>query len=317
MSEIQKPFARWESFADCKNEQMQIGHSEESANKICGAIQARAEKGLLYKALPSLEILKSEDNDLIVGGPASWEIVDPENDYVTTQAMLKFLTKFFQLPSRYRNVSIDHDSLIMGEALLQYPENEPKYFTHVHEKGMYLLAKIRDDTLSYTQYYRRQIMDGTYKMFSIRGKAIEKETVQMNGKTVRKIYDIDPIEVAIVKEGMNPKAGPLQILKSKCPPCIEHLKNVYVSKGFNEKEALDMAEKLFERVYERMEKEDVKKPMTWEECIAQASKNPDVTDPEKLCGWLRAHGPNAPKKTLDFQHEAEQIFYKHFPEHKR
>jgi hypothetical protein len=34
--------------------------------------------------------------------------------------------------------------------------------------------------------------------------------------------------------------------------------------------------------------------MTFEECVAEASKNPDVKDPEALCGWLNYHGPNAP-----------------------
>jgi len=287
MSEIEKPFARWENFAACEREMMDTGHDKESADKICGSIQARAEKGMLYKSIGTLEILKSEGNDLIVGGPASWEMVDPEKDYITTEAMSKFLKKFFALPPDYRNVSIDHDSLIIGKALLQYPEKNPQYFTHVHEKGMYLIAKIRDDNMSYTQHYRQLIKDGIYKMYSIRGKPLNSETVQMEGKTVHKINDIDPIEVAIVKEGMNPKAGPIEILKEKTSVLTK----------------LDCLSK-----------------MSWEECIAEASKDPDVTDPEKLCGWLRAHGPNA--KTADkpadlpFQQEVEKIFRKHFPNYK-
>ena len=32
---------------------------------------------------------------------------------------------------------------------------------------------------------------------------------------------------------------------------------------------------------------------TWEQCISQAKKNPKVKDAEKLCGWLKSHGPNA------------------------
>jgi len=36
--------------------------------------------------------------------------------------------------------------------------------------------------------------------------------------------------------------------------------------------------------------------MTWEECISEAEANPDVNDPEALCGWLRAYGPNAKKQ---------------------
>ncbi len=34
--------------------------------------------------------------------------------------------------------------------------------------------------------------------------------------------------------------------------------------------------------------------MTFEECVAEASRRPDVEDPEALCGWLNYHGPNAP-----------------------
>jgi hypothetical protein len=33
--------------------------------------------------------------------------------------------------------------------------------------------------------------------------------------------------------------------------------------------------------------------MTWDECIAEAKKKKGVKDPEKLCGWLKSHGPNA------------------------
>ena len=36
-----------------------------------------------------------------------------------------------------------------------------------------------------------------------------------------------------------------------------------------------------------------KADMTWEECIEEAKKKKNVKDPEKLCGWLRWHGPNA------------------------
>lgn len=36
--------------------------------------------------------------------------------------------------------------------------------------------------------------------------------------------------------------------------------------------------------------------MTWEECIADAKKT-GKRSPEKFCGWLRWHGPNAPKNS--------------------
>lgn len=216
---IMKPFARWQNIEECKQEQINIGHTEKAALNICEIIQERAEKGTLFKAAPTLQILKSADGELVVGGPASWELVDYENDLVTTEAMVNFLTKFFNLPEEYRNISIDHSNFQIAKAVLQYPEDNPKWFSHVHEKGMWLIAKVRNDNLAHTQYYRKLIQDGTYKMFSISGKPIRCdgpcEKNMRIGKKIRKIFDIDPVEVGIVKEGMNRKAGPLQVLKQK------------------------------------------------------------------------------------------------------
>ena len=216
MSEVSKPFAHWESFSACVVDQRSLGHSEESAKKICGAIQDRAEKGMLYKTaeMDGLEVLKASGNDLIVGGPASWDVVDPANDWVTVKAHQKFMEKFFKLPAKYRNMSIDHTSLIMGEPLLKYPEENPRYFSHVHEKGMYLISKVRDDSLSYVREYRDKILNREYRMYSIRGKALNPEVIQKDGRAVRKIDDIDPIEVAYVREGMCPMPK-IEVLKEK------------------------------------------------------------------------------------------------------
>jgi hypothetical protein len=311
MTELFKPFARWASFNDCKTEQMQIGHSEASAKAICGFIQARAEKGQLFKMAPDLEILKAVGDDLVVGGHASWELVDPENDFITTEAMVHFLSKFFKLAPEYRAITIDHSNFRIGTALLQYPDVDPRYFSHVHEKGMYLIAKIRNDALLHTQEYRKKILDRIYKMFSISGKPIRSERIQVDGRTIRKVYDIDPTEVAIVKEGMNPMADfdiiktDLQKPDDQRPPqdwwdaCMAHVEGgdpaavcghifYHVLGGDRSRADPSMFRK------GKVDLGDILLKMTWDECIEQARKNPDVTDPEKLCAWLGWHGPNAP-----------------------
>jgi len=214
--EISKPFAQWKNFGACVLAQQKIGHSKKSAGAICHKIQERAEKGMLYKTadLGSLEVLKGTGNDLIVGGPASWDIIDPANDWVTSKGHQKFMEKLFKLPKEFQNVSIDHTSLIIGKPLLQYPEKNPRYFSHVHEKAPYLISKIRDDDMGYTQEYRKKILNKEYKMYSIRGKALNPQFIQKNGSLVRKVDDIDPIEVAIVKEGMCPMPE-IEVLKEK------------------------------------------------------------------------------------------------------
>lgn len=57
----------------------------------------------------------------------------------------------------------------------------------------------------------------------------------------------------------------------------------------------------------------VEKAMTWEECISEARKNPNVTDPEKLCGWLKAHGPNAKSQLAKSMKDVgEELIHKYF-----
>lgn len=212
------PFVRWENYEACKLEQMNIGHVEEHAKMICDGIKDREEKGLLFKALPTLEILKSKDGELIIYGPASWEVEDYEGDIVTTEAQVNFLTKFFSLPPEYRNISIDHSNFQIAVGIKSYPEDNPTHFSHVHEKGMNLIGKIRSDNLAHTQHYRKLIKDGVYKMFSISGKPLRCDgpcDKSQRTSKIRKIFDVDPVEVAIVKEGMNQKAGPLEFLKQK------------------------------------------------------------------------------------------------------
>jgi hypothetical protein len=201
-------FARWEDYSACTLEQKSIGHDSKSASIICDGIQARAKAGLLYKSTPPLEIIKSAGSELIVGGYATWELVDPEKDLITTKAMVNYLRKFFALPAEYRNIQVDHGNFNAGKALLNYTTPEGKsYYSHVNEKGLYLVSKVRnEDGLHRTTQVRQDIKQGIYRMYSIAGQALNPSVEQVDGEQVRKIDDIDPYETSYVKEGMNPRA---------------------------------------------------------------------------------------------------------------
>ena len=321
-------FARWNSLDHCRTEQMQIGHLEKDADTICLGIKERADQGILYKSAPTLEILKSKNGELIVGGPASWECEDYEHDIVTTEAQVNFLTKFFQLPPEYRNVSIDHSNFQIGVAIPRWPEDDPTYFSHVHEKGMYLITKVRSDSLAHSQHYRRLIREGIYKMYSISGKPIRCDGPcdrAMRTEKLRKLFDIDPIEVAMVKEGMNQKAGPLEVLKQKPPQKVtkqtdltikeieEQLvtlearrRKLYEQQYPDVEERVDVRDKLVlidvqinalrelltDKLKTELQKRDLQKPFadyeSWEACMADCQANhPDVSDCEAWCGRIK------------------------------
>ena len=47
------PLGKWESFGQCVGAQKRMGHSDESARKICGSIEAKQGGSSQYGAAPS------------------------------------------------------------------------------------------------------------------------------------------------------------------------------------------------------------------------------------------------------------------------
>jgi len=214
------PFARWETFRECELEMIDTGHDEESAKKICGAIQARAEKGELYKSLLGpLEVLsKAEEDDMVVGGYATWEIKDSQNDVITTEAQVKYLQRLFQLPLEYRNITVKHSDFKIGTPILKYVDkNGRQYFSHVNEKGTYLISKIRNDKYLSTKLFREDIRKGVLSMYSISGLPLPNSIREVKeGKTVVKYHtDIEPWAVTLCEEAICPKAQAEVISKEK------------------------------------------------------------------------------------------------------
>lgn len=193
---------------------MNTGHDEDSAKKICGTIQARAEKGVLYKENPSgFDIINKEDNDLVVGGWATWEMRDPENDVITTQAQVSFLKRWFQLPPEYRSITVKHGDFKIGTPILKYTNKQGEtFYSHVNEKGTYLVSRIRDDTFKTTQKYREQIMKGELASYSISGLPLQSHYEMLNADTVdsgpmvRYVDDLEPWATTLCEKGMCPKA---------------------------------------------------------------------------------------------------------------
>jgi hypothetical protein len=209
-------FARWENFEGCTLEQMKLGHDKESADKICRAIQARAEKGMLYKAADiSLEVLsKAGDPDLVVGGYASWETVDDEGETITVEAQSKGLQRFFAQAPEYQSITVNHREFKLAQPQLKYVDSKgAEYFSHVNEKGTYLISKIRDDKMVTTQYYREQVRKGNIYGYSISGLPLDKDS---SGKEIR---DIEYHAITLCERGkvrvVNPKtANVVQISKA-------------------------------------------------------------------------------------------------------
>jgi len=213
------PFSRWANFDACKLEMMNTGHDEESAKKICGSIQTRAEKGELFKGeITELDIINKED-DLVVGGFCTWELQDPQNDVITTQAQVKFLQSFFKLDPEYQNITVKHGDFKVGKPILKYVNKKgEEFYSHVNEKGTYLISKIRNDSFKSTLLWRQKILQGELGMYSISGLPIEKREIIQGSEVVRYIDDLEPWAVTLCEKGVNPKAKVQVISKEITEP---------------------------------------------------------------------------------------------------
>jgi hypothetical protein len=183
MSTKTEPFARFPDMQACTLEMCKIGHNTKDAETICMGIQDRALKGALLKATPlGIEVLtKAESEDIVLGGYASWETVDDEGDLFTVDAQAKALQKFMSQPPEYQLITVNHglgpaSEFKVAHPILSYTDKHGQtYYTHVNEKGTYLLCKLRNDDMRATQYYRSKAKNGELNGYSVSSFALERK----------------------------------------------------------------------------------------------------------------------------------------------
>lgn len=215
------PFARWPDFEACTLDMKRLGHDSESANKICGAIQERAEKGALLKAdVPSsVELLsKAEDPDIYVGGYASYECVDNEGDLFTVEAQQKALERFFAQPPEFRLITVDHGRGIAGEInvaipVLKLPASKAAdgkdHYTHVNEKGTYLISKLRQGGPKVMDYFRAKAKAGGFTGYSVNAFALQRDPANP-----KRVLDMEYSAITLTDTLVprNPKTRALRVL---------------------------------------------------------------------------------------------------------
>lgn len=149
-------------------------------------------------------ILKSDD--LIIGGYASIEIVDKQNDLITLKALDEAVEKYMS-EKKYRNVMSNHSNVQVGEVIEKYRDtNGTLHKTGVDDVGFYVVIKLRDD-IEKAKEISRSIRKGTLRSFSIGGQAISKK--QRTSDEFGEYNEIDRLElheVTICEKGINPEA---------------------------------------------------------------------------------------------------------------
>ena len=152
----------------------------------------------------SFSILKS--NDLVIGGYASIEMVDKQNDLITLGALKEAVGKYMKI-TKFRNVMTNHSNVQVGEVIPKYRDKNGKLWkTDVDDVGFFVVIKMRED-IEKAKEVGREIRNGSLRSFSIGGQALEKR--KKNHKEYGEYNEISKLElheVTICEKGINPEA---------------------------------------------------------------------------------------------------------------
>ena len=152
----------------------------------------------------SFNILKSDD--LVIGGYASIEMVDKQNDLITINALKDAVTKYMDIP-KFRNVMSNHSNVQVGEVIPKYRDKGGRLWkTGVDDVGFFVVIKMRED-IEKAKEVNRDIRSGSLRSFSIGGQAIEKrKKSHKEYGDYNEISQLELHEVTICEKGINPEA---------------------------------------------------------------------------------------------------------------
>ncbi len=169
--------------------------------------------GVLAVRNDDFNILKSAD-DLMIGGYASIEIVDKQNDLITLDALQDAVKKFMNEP-RFRNVMTNHSNVQVGEVVDSYRDKTGRLWkSEVDDVGFFVVIKLRDD-IEKAKEVGRGIRKGSLRSFSIGGQALRK--VKKSHERMGEYNEINKLElheITICEKGINPEAR-FDILKQE------------------------------------------------------------------------------------------------------
>ena len=159
----------------------------------------------------SISIVKA-DNDLVIAGYASVEMVDKQGDLIT-RAALKDAFGNFMKADGFRNVQLAHSNIQVGSVIPEYTDSDGRVWkSGVDDAGMFVVIQLRDD-IEKAREVANDIRKGSLRGFSIGGQAFKrmrKSDAEHGDYT--EISKLELHEVTICEKGINPEAT-FRILK--------------------------------------------------------------------------------------------------------
>jgi len=140
-----------------------------------------------------LKTVKADGDGLFIEGFASTKDIDRVDDIVEPTAFTKTLKAFMQNPV----LMFNHGMGIKGRDVVgKIVESE------IREKGLWVKAFISETE----QELRTKIKEGLFKAFSFGFKILKSDMIKQAGKDIRKIAEVELLEVSVVSIPANRRA---------------------------------------------------------------------------------------------------------------
>lgn len=200
-------------------ERARSGSSREAAQKAMAKSDKIEKVGFEAEVTTAPTVFKADD-DFVIWGAASVEVVDKEGDKIQAKALSNALP---QLLKRAR-LSVEHSDQLVGRILERFETDESVTVEIANKKfersdfptdvlelkdmkpALYVAGEIFDDSRQ-ARETRKRIEEGEINSYSISGEAlVTRKKVTSDGDTYDDIVDLDLSAVTLCEQGMNEMA---------------------------------------------------------------------------------------------------------------
>jgi HK97 family phage prohead protease len=151
----------------------------------------------------------SKGNDRVIAGYANVAVVDDENDFIPLEVLQEGIDSLIKNPE-FANLMLYHQNIQIGQILESYG----KFKTHVDDKGLFVVCKLRED-LEIANNIWEDILNNAYRGFSIGCEVIQDHKECDEKKCVTVLDKINIFEVSVCDHPTNNTSGFVVISKSK------------------------------------------------------------------------------------------------------
>lgn len=140
--------------------------------------------------------LEGEHEPVVVGGPASVEMIDREGHLITVNALRNAFSTFMG-NFRVRNLQALHSDVQVGWILPAYiTKTGDVYASGVDDRQLWVLSELRDES-RIAQRMAQEIKDGNIKSYSIAGSALNTENVVKGMTSFMKVNEMEMAEISL------------------------------------------------------------------------------------------------------------------------